>query len=164
MCSVWSFVHPPALLFTARSHGRPSLLPWDCWHFLAWNRPPLLLLLPVGCCLSISPVDGGIWGNCLPLLFSGLIPLPLVVAQKIRHWDGRVAAAATAIHVLATSQFWPSPSPRTCTSKVSPGRGRRVGIVSFVVISIACVMVMRVIWTVSGRFYCRAYVQSGRNV
>jgi hypothetical protein len=47
----------------------------------------LTLPLLVDCCFFTPPADGGGggWGHHLPLLFSGLDQLPLVVALKMRR-------------------------------------------------------------------------------
>jgi len=49
---------------------------------------------------------GGVWGHHLPLLFSELTQLPLVVALKMSHRGCR-AASAMAISVLVSGQVCP---------------------------------------------------------
>jgi hypothetical protein len=51
------------------------------------HRPTLTLPSLVDCCFFNPPADGGGggWGHHLPLLFSGLVQLPLVVTLKMRH-------------------------------------------------------------------------------
>ena len=72
--------------------------------------------------LSLYSFRGwGVWGHHLPLLFSGLVQLPLIVTRKMRCRGCRVAAAATAIPVLTSGQFWPSPLPDACTTGTSTG-------------------------------------------
>jgi hypothetical protein len=61
-------------------------LPCDRQRSLACHHPPSPLLSPVGCCLSIPPADGGVWGHHLPLLFSGLVQLPHVLWAEWSHW------------------------------------------------------------------------------
>ena len=100
----------------------------------------------------------------MPLLFSGLAQLPLVVALKMSHRGCGVAATATAIPSLASGQVWPSPASGIFTSGEAPGSGGRAGMVSFGAISIASVMVVIVIWRVARLTCCRVYVKSGTNV
>jgi hypothetical protein len=50
------------------------------------HRPTLTLPSLVDCCFFTPTADrGGGWGHHLPLLFSGLVQLPLVVAPKMRR-------------------------------------------------------------------------------
>ena len=109
-------------------------------------------------------MGGGVWGHHLPLLFSGLVQPPLVVALKMSHQGCGVAAAAMAIPVLTSSQFWPSPACRICTSGEARGSDGRAEMESFGAIFVASAMVMRVIWRVRGRLRCRVHVKSGMNM
>jgi hypothetical protein len=126
---------------TARSSCHPSSLPCDRRCSLACHHPTLPFLLPVGCCLSIPPTDGGVWGHHLSLIFSGLIQLPLVVTQKMRCQGCGVAIVMTPVPVFASGQFWPSPARGLCASGAAPGRGGgRAGIVLFGAISASSAM------------------------
>ncbi len=99
-------------------HNLPHALVIYCclplWLFgcqcpLVSHHPPLMLPLLVDCCLSSLPWTGGVWVHHLPLLFSGLVFIQ-------RCWGCGVAATATAILALASSQFWPSPMQGACSS------------------------------------------------
>ncbi len=90
----------------------------------------------------------------MPLLFSKLI-----LIQRCRGCG--VATAATAVSALPSGQIWSSPTRGACTSGATPGRGGRLGMVSFVAISFVSAMVVRVIWRVARRIFCRVYVTYG---
>ena len=129
------------------------------------HRPTLTLPSLVDCCFFTPPADGGGgWGHHLPLLFSGLAQLPLVVALKMSHRGCGVVATAMAIPALPSGQIWPSPARGMCTSGATPRRGGRAGMVSFGAISVVSAMVVRVIWRVARLTCCRVYVKSGTNV
>jgi hypothetical protein len=99
-------------------------------------------------------VRGGVWGHHLPLLFSRLI--------LIQRCQGcRVATTATAVSALPSGQIRPSPAHGACTSGATPGRGARLGMVSFVAISSVSAMIVRVIWRVARWIFCRVYVTYG---
>jgi hypothetical protein len=69
--------------------------------------PSLTLPLLVDCFFFTPPAKvGGVWRHHLPLLLSGLVQLPLVVALKICCQGRGVAAAAKAIPVSVLGQ-WP---------------------------------------------------------
>ncbi len=113
----------------------------------------------IDCCFSPPPClgGGGVWGHHLPILFSRL-----VLVQCCRGCG--VAITATAIPVLMSGQFLPSPVPGMCTSGAALGRGERAGIVSFGAISVMSAMVVSVFWRVRECVCCRVYMKFGTNV
>ena len=94
-------------------------------------------------------VGGGL-GHHLPLLFSRLAQLPLVVAVQMSHRGCRVAATTMAIPALASGQACPSPARGVCMSGEAPGSGGRAGMMSFGAISVASAMVVCVNLTSRG--------------
>jgi hypothetical protein len=66
-----------------------------------------------------------------------------------------------AIPALADGQFWPSPSPGTCRTGATRGRGGRAGMPLFDAISIALVMVLECFVCDERSGLSRVYVKSG---
>ena len=86
----------------------------------------------------------GVWGYHLPLLFSGLVQLPVIVTRKMCCQGCGVAMVMTPVPVFASGHFWPSPTRGLCASGAAPGRGWRAGIVLFGAISASSSMVASV--------------------
>ncbi len=126
--------HPsPPLSIHHCSHHLPHTLVirlhpplWSCGRrrSLASHHPPLMLPMLVDCCFSPILWTREVWGFHLPLLFSRLV--------LVQHCQNcRVATAGTTIPVLASGQFWPSPSPGACTTGATLQLGGRVCMPSF---------------------------------
>jgi hypothetical protein len=148
--------HPPHALVICR---RPPS--WSCGHqcSIASHCPPLMLTLLVDFCFSPLPQTGGGLGPSFALLFSGLV--------LVQHCQGcGVATAVTAIPVLASGQFWPSPLPGACTTEATCRRGGRAGMPLFDLISIVSTMVLEYfVCDESKRLgLCRVHVKYGTNV
>ena len=72
-------------LFTAALISRALSLIFVALRCAHVHRPHLPLPLQVYYCLFTPLAVEGVWGHHLPLLFSGLAQLPLVIALKMSH-------------------------------------------------------------------------------